>query len=537
MTSEFLALLCNLYIMGLTVALPLYTQNGWWRLGDVKYGLFRNLSVCCFAVWALSALISGVRCLAGRFGQGRRSDGGQTAAAGGPGAGFGRRHSPFSAMDACVLLYGCCALCSALVSAWPQTAWTGYREWYMGALSQLSFVGIYFFVSRCYTGKRYVVRLWAAAFFLVLLLGFLQRLGLDPLGLTEGFGTASWEYSHMLSTVGNINWFCGYCAMSMVLPLSGYLRSRERWERGLLYVVSVLGLFVLFTQGSDSGVLLGAVALGICFLWGLQRESIFRRTCGLAAGVCLLIPAYGNLAGCLGERAVMAFPLDGIGLRQLQWPGWWMAGAFFLFLWLLCRLLSGDGGIRGGKERSVALRVISLLVVALFFLGGMAVGLVHLLRQPAGALWGNGRGVLWKTSWEGFLRGSGLQKLLGAGPDCFAEYVYSTFPATALPALEGRWKGVVFANAHNEWLNQLINLGILGTGAYLGTFLAGAWRYRRHLAGVLAIALYLAASLIGFQQVLSTPFLFLLLGLCESAQRAGAEDVTWQEGDGQAKRK
>lgn len=330
----------------------------------------------------------------------------------------------------------------------------------------------------------------------------------------------------MLSTVGNINWLCGYCAMSMALPLSGYLQSRERRERGLLYVVSVLGLFVLFTQGSDSGVLLGAATLGICFLWGLRREGIFRRTCGLAAGVCLLIPAYGNLAGLLGERAVMAFPLDGIGLRQLQWPGWWMAGVFFLLLWFFCRMLSREGGRRGGKERRAALRTVSFLVVLLFCLGGAVVGLVHLRRQPSGMLWGNGRGLLWQTSWEGFLRNGGLRKLLGVGPDCFAEYIYSAFPSTALPALEGRWKDVVYANAHNEWLNQLINVGIMGTCAYLGIFLAGIWRYRRYLAGVLAIVLYLAASLTGFQQVLSTPFLFLLLGLCESAKRVGAEDVT-----------
>lgn len=520
MMSEFLALLCNLYIFGLTVALPLYTDGTWWRLGDAKYSLFRNLSVFCLAVWAFSALISGIRCLTGRFGLWEGSDIERCGKRGGFGVTLGSLRNKLSIMDAFMLLYGGCVLCSALVSAWPETAWTGYREWHMGAFSQLYFVGIYFLVSRHYTGKKYVVRLWEAAFFLVLLFGFLQRLGLDPLGLTKGFERVDWEYSHMLSTVGNINWFCGYCAMAMALPLSGYLESRDKWERGLLYTVSALGLFFLLIQGSDSGVFLGATAIGICFLWGLKNESVFRRTCGLAAGVCILIPVYGNLVRLIGDRAVLAFPLDGIGLTQLLWPGWWIAGAGFLLLWLICRILSGKSHeVRGRNGGGNLLRAISFITVLLFCLGGIAVGLGYLVRQPAGTLWGNGRGMLWKVSWKGFLQNGGIQKLLGVGPDCFAEYIYSSFSSAELPALEGKWRDAVFANAHNEWLNQLVNLGIMGTGVYLGIFLAGVRRYRHRLAGVLAIGLYLAASLTGFQQVLSTPFLFLLLGLCESAER------------------
>lgn len=526
MMSEFLALLCNLYILGLTVALPLYTDGTWWHLGDAKYSLFRNLSVFCIAVWAFSALISGIRCLIGRFGLWGKPDTEQRGIRDGFGVMFGSLRNKLSIMDAFMLLYGGCVLCSALVSAWPETAWHGYREWHMGAFSQLLFVGIYFLVSRHYTGKKYVVWLWEAAFFLVLLFGFLQRLGLDLLGLTKGIERADWEYSHMLSTVGNINWFCGYCAMAMTLPLSGYLVSGDKRECRLLYTVSALGLFYLLIQGSDSGVFLAAVALGICFLWGLKEKDIFRRTCGLAAGVCLLIPIYGNLARLIGERAVLAFPLDGIGLTQLLWPGWWIAGAGFLLLWLICRILAEKShGIRSGNGDGNLLRTISLITVLLFCLGGIAVGLGYLMRQPAGTLWGNGRGMLWEASWKGFQQNGGIQKLLGVGPDCFAEYIYSTFSSAELPALEGRWKDAVFANAHNEWLNQLVNLGIMGTGAYLGIFLVGLRRYRHRPAGVLAIALYLAASLTGFQQVLSTPFLFLLLGICESVERISEVDL------------
>lgn len=42
---EFLSLLCHLFIIGLSAALPLYTGGTYWKLGDTKYVLFRNLAV------------------------------------------------------------------------------------------------------------------------------------------------------------------------------------------------------------------------------------------------------------------------------------------------------------------------------------------------------------------------------------------------------------------------------------------------------------------------------------------------------------
>nr|WP_300783386.1 hypothetical protein [uncultured Acetatifactor sp.] len=145
-------------------------------------------------------------------------------------------------------------------------------------------------------------------------------------------------------------------------------------------------------------------------------------------------------------------------------------------------------------------------------------------------------------------------KLLGAGPDCYGVAVFGRL-GTGSDVWKGEhWEGAVFTNAHNEVLSQLCNVGILGTVSYLAIFLAGLWRYgrgsaesRRSLvqsrgggpgkgggalafpadsdacclwAGVLAIAMYGAHSLISFQQVLNTPLLFLVLGVCEQRMRA-----------------
>ncbi|MDE6168054.1 MAG: hypothetical protein K2G28_06310, partial [Acetatifactor sp.] len=74
------------------------------------------------------------------------------------------------------------------------------------------------------------------------------------------------------------------------------------------------------------------------------------------------------------------------------------------------------------------------------------------------------------------------------------------------------------------WLNQLVNTGILGVCCYGGIFFCGAVRYRKDMAGLMALALYTVNSLVSFQQVMNAPLLFLILGICESRRRRRLQD-------------
>ena len=101
------------------------------------------------------------------------------------------------------------------------------------------------------------------------------------------------------------------------------------------------------------------------------------------------------------------------------------------------------------------------------------------------------------------------QKLVGAGPDCFAEYIYDVFPVRDIISPIGHWSNSIFANAHNEWLNHLVILGLAGVLAYLGIFVMGLRRYKGMALGIFALTLYGVYSLISFQQVTSTPCFLL----------------------------
>lgn len=481
---EYLSLLCHLFIIGLSVVLPLYTGGTYWKLGDTKYVLFRNIALFCVGIWLAFSLFDIIR----------------------------RRKVKLSAMDVWMLCYGAAVGSSTLFSHYRDTAWFGYNEWYMGALTQLLLVGIYFFVSRSYDDRKFSLFLGEAGIFIVMAIGFCHRLGFDPTGLMAGYGAGDWEYSHMLSTIGNINWFCGYCSVALVFPLSGYLKSEDKREWLPAYAVSVMCLTLLMVQGSDTGILVAAVCLFMCLILGVNDGKLLKRTIALGTGMCFLLQIYGLLVWRLGDSAMEAIPVDGFCRTFARWRGWWLLGlaGLGLCVWI-GRLLS-----RGRQQTVKRVSIAALTSVAIVGVAGI---LFFAFRGSFEGGWGNGRGALWSLALQGFWQNGPLQKLFGVGPDCFAEYVYSVFLPEKMPELGGRWAGTIFANAHNEWLNHLLNLGIVGTGCYLGIFVTGLKRYRKYLPGLLALLLYGVVSATGFQQVLSTPYLFLTLGIAESVRR------------------
>ena len=545
MIKEFTGMLCNLYIVALTLLLPLYNRGTYVMLGDAKYSLFQSASLFCLGLWAVTVLVAWLAQAMDRL----RTVGAKERIKKHIHRVRVKRFPPL--MDVCVLLYGGAVVISALCSSYGATAWIGYQDWHMGAISQLLFVGIYFFVSRAYQGNGWPIYLWETAFFVVMILGFCSRFGFDPLGLLEGFSSGDWEYSHLISTLGNINWSCGYCSVALAMPVAGYLRGNATVKRRLLYIVSVAGLLFLCVQGSDIGPVLAAVCLGVCLLWSRNNVEYFRRTLLLASGVVFCLPCYSTFVKLLGERALKAQPADGVGINVFGWGGWWLAGAIlaglsillgrFLDLklsWQTCisevdETQSRHSITLGRKVRRSVLEAIDReAIVKGLWLGMVLVatalavsgGVWYLSRLVSSVGWINGRGALWRLSWQGFLRGSWKQKLLGAGPDCFAEYIYSTFAPSELPVVEGHWAQAIFANAHNHWLNHLVNIGLLGLVCAIGIFAVSLIQYRRYLPGMLVLAMYGINSLVSFQQVLSTPLFFLMLGLCEfTLRRKGME--------------
>lgn len=490
--KEYLGMVCNLYMIVVFAIVPLYMKEGYWRIGDVKYDIYRDASLVCFGISLPVAAVGAVFALI-------------------------KRKWKLSRMDICMLLYAAANVISFLGSRYRSTAWSGYREWYMGLLTQLLLVCGYFLVSRCWQGGRAAVWCGQAALLAVGLLGIVNRLKIDPFGWFVGRNSMDWEYNHMLSTVGNINWLCGYLCVGVPLAVAGYLQAERKWERIFLYASSLAGTLLLFIQGSDSGLLAFAAGGALLLVYAAGKQEYVRRVEWLLAG--LLISFLGMTVGIRIRDSRYCFPYEDKSHVIMSW--WWIWIPILLLLLRSLYRRKAAGFALLGKFRRQAFVFMCCMISA-----GVLLGMILLLMGKIEYTWGSGRGGLWTLALYSFQKGDWWQKLFGVGPDCYAEYVYTHFDTSKYIQQLGRWANSIFTNAHNEWLNQLVNTGLTGLAAYMGIFAAGFLRYGRRCEkesffylGVMALAMYFVNSMVSFQQVLNAPMLFLILGMCENRCR------------------
>lgn len=495
----------HVYLALMLLVQPLYMTDGYRMIGDAKYQFFRNITV--FFLVVIASL-----CLAGV--SGRR---------------FLQYRWTFSATDIAVACYLGSTVCSWCFAVDRQMAWSGFPGWYMGLLSQILFAWVYFAVSRLYdgsAGEGMVLRGFLAGAVIVMALGILNCYNYDPLRMFQAL--EDWEREHLRSTIGNQNWYCGYLSIASSIGIC-YGCVGKKWERAAGLLASLLLFWTALTSGSEGAYLFLLAQMAVLLLWALDG----RRQMTAFVRILLCAPAAGLLGRyCIRFRGLMLVEDGALG-GFLFWKGFGALSVCLALLlaflhirakkgcadWLSRRQISRAGWIFLGTCLCLCLAVLAAcqLSDAVWKVFGEW-GLLRITDS-----WGSDRGALWRMSLGSFWQTGVWRKLFGAGPDCFSHVIYQYYPVNDLIGASGQWKGAVYANAHNEWLNMLVNQGILGLSAYIGIFatlFVRLWRRRKEqpfvLLGLLAIAGYASYGLVSFQQAASTPLLFAVLGISES---------------------
>ncbi len=491
--KEYLEIICTIYSIAVLGILPLFMREGYWQIGDAKYFFYRNISIVCFCLTVLVGVIIAI-------------------------PNISKRKLPvLSSIDIFMLAYGVFNLISFLKSEYPTTAWQGYEQWYMGTFSQLLFIFSYFIISRVYKNDKISIKCGQIALFIVALLGILNRLAIDPLRLFTEWTHGDWEYTHMLSTIGNANWLCGYLSVSIPFVLIGYLVADKRGQKIFLFVASILSFVLLCIQGSDSGLAIGVMCLIILGYMSLQQKDFYVRILKFLIGICVAFPIMRCFIDIMNSWGT--FPANGWEKVLLKWWGFIPLAIILLIIYKFTKNKKFMLPIINTKRIAIIASVLSVLVI----IGGIA---WLTLGFELDNSWASGRGGLWKLAVKSFWEGDLFQKIFGVGPDCYGLHIYSHLPVSNYFVQQGHWENAFFTNAHNEWLNQLVNTGIFGVISYGGIFASSLLRFGKrsnkdsfYYVGIMAILLYGLNSLVSFQQVLNAPILFLLLGMCESRAR------------------
>lgn len=529
LAGEVIEYLLTAVLVILCVAVPLYAKDGYHQIGNAKFEAYRRIMTGGFGVLAVLAAVYLV-CRMTMCQNGK--DHAESAAL------QKDLRAGISVTDIFVLAYLVLTGISAVSGGFREDALWGAYGWNMGFASQLSFVLLYLFLSRF--GKYYRVVLGAlcltaAAVFCI---GILHRLLIDPVGFYDGLTNE--QKAQFLSTLGQATWYAAFLAVTLPVGMGVFLYAAQKKRRWIAGVYMMIGFCTLVTQNSDSAYFALAGMLIAFFMVSCEKREMLCRFMGMLA----LFFASGKIMYLLTRiRTNPALEPDFI--TQLMWTSGWTWGLLVLCLfavWILhrtgpktaavCRIRRSVLGI------TAALTVLVVLVICLQSQGMLPAG----IADKAAAVsylnwsddWGNGRGRIWRFACKVFSEENLSHKLFGVGPDCFNSYVMAYHGEEA--ALY--WGEKMLTNAHNEWLNILINGGILGAAAYVGIYVTAAGRFLRRraddpaedptdlplLTGIgAAVVSYMCYNFFCYQQVLCTPFIFILMGIGEYMIRQKAE--------------
>lgn len=444
-----------------------------------------------------------------------------------------------SATDWFVLLYAVEIFISYFISDYPSEALWGMSGWHMGFLLLFLLCLFYFFTSRFWNGGKAVCYVGMAASGVVYILGILDRFSLSVIPLEI-------RQPSFISTLGNINWFCGYLSVISPIGICLFLFRKEKGERSLQdkFQRLLLGFYIVvsfmagFCQGSSS-VFLFFGALFFALLWIAVKKKIWLRDyfllaalwgfsgqavrlmrilmpggynyeknnlCaymtdsnltllagGISLGVYFLYGYLGSRKGVTDPQKTSGFTKDAPGIQKAVHGGMLLILVGSILLWLVLSGMNTQIGIPGLKQRSE-----------------------FLLNEE----WGHGRGAAVLSGIKMYGKMPVIHKLFGIGPDCFSAYAYSQPEIAA--RLRDFYGESILTNAHNELLTGLVNTGLLGICLYMGIFISFICRCMRKGAEspqVYALAVcvfcYVVHNMVSFAHVLNLPYVFLLMGMGE----------------------
>lgn len=483
------------------LAVAFYAKNGYNQIGNAKFeaykvvtligfGLFLALWVCFFAnfLWQ-------------------------------------KKQWKLSVTDGFVLAYLLLSTAAVFSGGFYEDALWGSFGWNMGWMSQVSFVLIYFALSRFGRYYRVILSVFCGSAFVVFVIGILHRLMIDPIGFYEGL--QGYQMAQFLSTLGQATWYASYLAVALPVGVAVFLFAEKKVWRILSGIYITAGFATLVTQNSDSAYFAFAGCMLVYFLLCVEsREALnrFAEVCTLffAAGKAMFFLMQIHPNPDLEYDFVTRILLEG----KITWALLGLCLVWDIYLYLRREQDYFAARLRWVKKAVLVGTAFCIIVVVCLivlqtkgvFSGKFGELLGSISYFNWSKEWGNGRGRIWSFATRVFAAESPIHKLFGVGPDCFCRYTMTAHREE----VNLYWGDKVLTNAHNEWMTTLVNVGILGAAAYIGIFVTAirrflkAWRQDYLLAGAAASAVsYMAYNFFCYQQVCCTPFVFLMLGVGE----------------------
>ena len=409
---------------------------------------------------------------------------------------------------------------SVLFADYQYEALWGSRGRFNGLVLWLMFFIAYWLVTRFYHFKKWHLYAYLIAACLPEIWGMTDFFLLDLFGFHEGVDS-QYIYS-FVSSVGNINTYTNMVALHLGVSVTMFVLSKYRIETLVSWIVLLVASFAIVMGMSDNGLLAVATIFAILpFVSWTSRQNICHYFIALSTfATSSVITAYLTTKhSTMAKRGVSILIMAGKAKIFL---------VLTIFLWIFIaaecwRLRTKkyeleDKGVRCVKKLWTLLLVTGM-VGALIILVYVNIGKYTEIWKPYQNVlvfndaWGNGRGIIWRFALEFFTQKSSiLDKLIGNGPDTFYIITMDYFKKAMKAAGD-----VYYDSVHNEYLEYLVTIGILGVIAYIATLTAslrqmfGKSKDGYAIACGIAVLAYAVQAVVNIAIPITTPILMMLL--------------------------
>lgn len=502
----------NVYLLLILCVMPFYNSQGYRRIGTDKSVFFN--SVCVYMgrilvpvvlIYLIMLAISERKEISAKI------------------------KSVLSVTDIYAASYGLALILSYLCSNYRSRALWGSKGWYMGFCPQMFLILTYFFVSKFWKPRKWVLYLGLTASFAVFLLGYLNRFNIDVLGMSS-------EYGEFISTIGNMNWYCGYL-VSVFFAGAALLwqwESGKTWQKCLLIIYVIVGFGTLLTQGSDSGLIALFVTVFTMFCLSLRdsrKMQIFWQEMILFTCACMITYLLKKIL-----PGGISFDLGYAGLLTTGWMSLFVTFVSIVFFaGVIVSIKKGNYTEKGFRILAIASVVLFAVAMVIY----LVLTTVNTIRPGSiGPLsdhsmftfspeWGSKRGATWGAGWRCFMEQNFLHRLVGVGPDSMSAFLYQDGSPELLGLVRDSFGEVTLTNAHNEWLTILVNIGLLGLFSFGGMMITGIRRYLKEIenhrivfACGMCLLAYTVNNIFSFQQAMSAATIFVIFGMGEAFLKA-----------------